>query len=66
MVELLRKLEVLKDRNLVNTDDIIKLRGSIQRNRLSASLAMNLIIKLSDEIEALKNSASNEINLDKQ
>ena len=54
MLKSIEQLKILEERNLVNEDEIIRLRGGIQRNNISANLTIGLIIKLSDEIENLK------------
>ena len=54
MLKSIEQLKILEERNLVNEDEIIRLRGGIQRNNISANLTISLIIKLSDEIENLK------------
>jgi hypothetical protein len=58
MLKSIEQLKILEERNLVNEEEIIRLRGGIQRNNISANLTIGLIIKLSDEIENLKNEIS--------
>jgi len=54
MLKSIEQLKILEERNLVNEEEIIRLRGGIQRNNISANLTISLIIKLSDEVENLK------------
>ena len=54
MLKSIEQLKILEERKLINDEEIIRLRGGIQRNNISANALMNLIIKLSDEIENLK------------
>jgi hypothetical protein len=54
MLKSIEQLKILEERNLVNDEEIIRLRGGIQRNNISANLTIGLIIKLSDEIENSK------------
>lgn len=54
MLKSIEQLKILEERNLINEEEIIRLRGGIQRNNISANLTISLIIKLSDEIENLK------------
>jgi len=61
MTDSINKINILKDRGLLiknegtGIDEVIKLRANVQRNQLSANLMVNIIARLSDEIEALKN-----------
>jgi hypothetical protein len=54
MLKSIEQLKILEERNLVDEEEIIRLRGGIQRNNISANLITGLVIKLSDEIEKLK------------
>jgi len=58
MLKSIEQLKILEERNLANEEEIIRLRGGIQRNNISANLTISLIIKLSDEIENLKSEIS--------
>jgi hypothetical protein len=59
MLKSLETLKRLKDRNMINDQEEIKLRANIQRNNLSADLTISLISRLSDRISELENKLIN-------
>jgi hypothetical protein len=55
MLKSLETLKKLKDRNMIDDQEEIKLRANIQRNNLSADLTISLITRLSERITELEN-----------
>ena len=58
MLKSLETLKKLKDRNMIDDQEEIKLRANIQRNNLSADLTISLITRLSERITELENTVS--------
>lgn len=60
MIDSIEKIKILKDRNIIikdektGIDEEIKLRANVQRNQLSAKLVVDIIHRLSDELDSLK------------
>lgn len=59
MIDSIEKIKLLKDRGIIisdektGIDEEIKLRANVQRNQLSAKLMVDIIYRLSDEINKL-------------
>lgn len=60
MIDSIEKIKILKERNIIikdektGIDEEVKLRANVQRNQLSSKLIVDIIYRLSDEIESLK------------